>query len=97
MPSPRRAAQGEHKPLCTRGRVLEAVRVNLLGSFKVSVGGQVVEESAWQLRKAASLVKVLSLVPAHRLHREQMTDLLWPDSGREAAANNLRQALHVAT
>jgi predicted ATPase/DNA-binding SARP family transcriptional activator len=76
--------------------VSEAVRVNLLGSFRVSVGDRVVEESAWQLRKATSLVKLLSLVPAHRLHREQMRDLLWPDSRRHAAANNLRQALHVA-
>jgi hypothetical protein len=49
-------------PLSTRGRVSEALRVNLLGSFKVSVGRRVVEESAWQLRKAASLVKLLSLV-----------------------------------
>ncbi len=96
MPRPRRAAQGEHKPLSTRGRVSEAVRVNLLGSFRVSVGGRVVEDSAWQLRKAAGLVKLLSLVPAHRFHREQITDLLWPDSRRQAAANNLRQALHVA-
>jgi DNA-binding SARP family transcriptional activator len=31
-----------------------------------------------------------------RLHREQAIDLLWPDSGRKAASNNLRQALHAA-
>jgi hypothetical protein len=49
-------------PLSTRGRVSEALRVNLLGSFRVSVGRRVVEESAWQLRKAASLVKLLSLM-----------------------------------
>jgi hypothetical protein len=38
MPRPRRADRGEYKPLSTRGRVVEAVRVNLLGSFRVSVG-----------------------------------------------------------
>jgi DNA-binding SARP family transcriptional activator len=55
-----------------------------------------VSEGAWHLRKARSLVKLLALAPGHRLHREQITDLLWPDSGREAAANNLRRVLHIA-
>jgi len=48
------------------------------------------------LRKAAGLVKLLALSPNHHLHREQVTDQLWPELGRRAAANNLRQALHVA-
>ena len=48
------------------------------------------------LRKAASLVKLLALAPSHHLHREQAMDLLWPDQGRRAAANNLSQALHAA-
>jgi hypothetical protein len=33
-----------------------------MGALWVSVGSRVVEESAWQLRKAASLVMLLSLV-----------------------------------
>jgi len=69
----------------------------MLGGFRVSVGSKrAIEQSAWRLRKAASLVKVLALAPGHRLHREQAMDLLWPELGRSAAANNLRQALHVA-
>src|SRR5215207_7852768 len=74
----------------------EAVRVWLLGGFRVSVGSAPIEENAWRLRKAAALVKLLSLAEGHRLHREQAMNLLWPDSGRVAAANNLRQALYVA-
>ena len=88
--------RSEHEPLSTRGRVAGAVRVSLLGSFRISVGAHVVEESAWQLRKAASLVKLLSLAPAHHLHRGQVMEILWPGCGRQAAAHNLRQALHVA-
>jgi len=42
------------------------------------------------------LVKLLTLDPGHRLHREQAQDILWPDSNRKAASNNLRQALHAA-
>jgi predicted ATPase/DNA-binding SARP family transcriptional activator/DNA-binding CsgD family transcriptional regulator len=72
------------------------VRLRLLGGFSVWVGSRAVSEGAWQLKKAKSLLKLLALAPGHRLHREQMMDLLWQDSGREAAANNLRQALHVA-
>ena len=74
----------------------ETLRVWLLGGFRVSVGTNTVEEGEWRLRKAASLIKLLALAPSHHLHREQAMDLLWPDQGRHAAANNLSQALHVA-
>ena len=73
----------------------EAVRIRLLGGFWVSVGSRTIEEDARRLRKAASLVKLLALSPSHRLHREQVMEALWPDSG-EAASNNLRQAVHAA-
>ena len=72
------------------------MRVWLLGGFRVSVGTHTVEEGAWRLRKAAALVKLLALAPGHHLHRERAMDLLWPDHGRRAAANNLSQALHAA-
>src|SRR5919107_4496114 len=75
----------------------EGVRVWMLGGFRVSVGtDRTIEQGDWRLRKAASLVKLLALAPGHRLHRERAMDLLWPELGRAAAANNLRQALHVA-
>ncbi|MDP8951389.1 MAG: hypothetical protein M3N18_03965, partial [Actinomycetota bacterium] len=74
----------------------ETVRVQLLGGFRVSVGARSVPENGWRLRKAASLVKLFALAPGHRLHREQVRDLLWPALGVKAASNNLRQALHVA-
>jgi predicted ATPase/DNA-binding SARP family transcriptional activator/DNA-binding CsgD family transcriptional regulator len=74
----------------------EAVRVWLLGGFLVSVGERKVDKSAWRLKKAANLMKLLTLAPGHRLHREQAMDLLWPESGKKAASNNLSQTLHVA-
>jgi predicted ATPase/DNA-binding SARP family transcriptional activator/DNA-binding CsgD family transcriptional regulator/Flp pilus assembly protein TadD len=74
----------------------EAVRVCLLGGFRVSVGSQTIGEDHWRLRKAASLIKLLALTPSHRLHRERAMDLLWPELGKKAASNNLRQTLHVA-
>ena len=68
----------------------------LLGSFRVSVGSQTIEQNQWRLRKAASLVKLLAIAPGHRLHREQVMNLLWPDLGKKAASNNLRRVLHFA-
>ena len=66
------------------------------GRLPVSVGPRTIEQDRWRLRKAASLVKLLALAPGHRLHREQVMDLLWPDLATRAASNNLRQALHTA-
>jgi predicted ATPase/DNA-binding SARP family transcriptional activator/DNA-binding NarL/FixJ family response regulator len=74
----------------------EAVRVWLLGGFRASVGSRTIEGSAWRLRKAAALVKLLALAPGHHLHREQVMNLLWPDLGKKAASNNLRQTVHAA-
>jgi len=72
------------------------VRIRLLGGFQVWVGSRTIEENVWRLRKAASLVKLLALSPGHRLHREQVMDALWPDLGKKAASNNMRQTLHAA-
>ncbi|HEX2742445.1 MAG TPA: BTAD domain-containing putative transcriptional regulator [Rubrobacter sp.] len=88
-------AEVEHKFSETTIREPEAVRIGLLGGFRVSVGTRTIEEGAWRLRKAASLVKVLALARGHRLHRERVMDLLWPQLGVKAASNNLRGALHV--
>src|SRR5579872_3716207 len=75
---------------------LPPLRIHLLGGFRVSAGTRSVAADSWRLRKAATLVKVLALSTAHRLHREQLLDLLWPELDPSAAANNLHQALHVA-
>ena len=72
------------------------LRIRLLGGFHLWVGRRAVGPGAWRLRKAQSLVKLLALAPGHRLHREEVTDLLWPELGAAAAANNLKQALYVA-
>ena len=36
----------------------KAVRVWLLGGFRVSVGSRIIEDKRWRLRKAAALVKL---------------------------------------
>ena len=72
------------------------VRVSLLGGFAATVDGVVVPDSAWRLKKARELVKLLALADGHRLHREVAMDVLWRDLAPAAAANNLHQAVHIA-
>src|SRR4051812_40394251 len=72
------------------------VTVMLLGGFSAAVDGEPVPERAWRLKKARELVKLLALAPDHRLHREQVMDVLWRELAPAAAANNLHQAVHVA-
>jgi DNA-binding SARP family transcriptional activator len=77
----------DHKP--------EALRVRMLGGFSVGVGSRTIGQEEWRLRRAAALIKLLALAPNHRLHREQITEKLWPHLGRRATSNNLRRTLHA--
>jgi len=77
-------------------RLQEAVRIQLLGGFEVSVEDRRLPHSAWRLRKARTLVKLLALQPSHRLHRDRVVEYLWPDLGVDAARNNLHQVVHAA-
>jgi DNA-binding SARP family transcriptional activator/tetratricopeptide (TPR) repeat protein len=70
--------------------------VSLLGGFRVEIDGALTPKDAWRHRRAADLVKLLSLAPGHRLNREQAIDALWPHLGPEAGASNLRKAVHYA-
>ena len=95
--SQRPMAGQQRAPRETPGGGLGAVRIWLLNGFRISVGSsRSIGEDEWRLKKAASLLKLLALAPAHRLHREQVMDLLWPELDSEAAANNLHHALYIA-
>ena len=72
------------------------VRVWLLGEFRATVDARAVPDEAWRRNKAKAVVKLLALAPRHRLHREQLMDALWPELGPDAAAANLRKAVHFA-
>ncbi|MGW0807662.1 BTAD domain-containing putative transcriptional regulator [Nonomuraea sp. NPDC002799] len=71
------------------------VRLELLGGFRVTIGTLVVPDATWRTRKAAALIKLLCLAPRHRLRREQIMNLLWPELPPPAAAANLRKTVHL--
>jgi DNA-binding SARP family transcriptional activator len=72
------------------------LRIWLLGGFRVTVDGSPVADRSWRRNKAKAVVKLLALASGHRLHREQLMELLWPDLAPEAAAGNLRKAVYFA-
>lgn len=72
------------------------VSIHLLGRFAVSVDGRPIPAADWRRDRAAALVKLLALRPAHRIHREQAMEIFWPDADPEAAGANLRKAIHFA-
>jgi DNA-binding SARP family transcriptional activator len=76
--------------------VRDGLRLRLMGGFAAWVDGTLVDPTAWRRRKVSRLVKLLALEPEHRLHREQVELLLWPDLGRQAAAQNLHHTLYRA-
>src|SRR5690242_12185111 len=72
------------------------IHVTLLGRFAVAVGGIPVAEAGWKRRHAGAVVKVLSLAPGRRLHREQVIDLVWPGDTIAEAVPKLHKAAHFA-
>ena len=73
-----------------------SLEIYLLGPFRILVDGQLVAARRFTRRKPKLLVKLLALRPHHQLHREQLMELLWPDSDPEAASNNLHKTIHLA-
>lgn len=74
----------------------QGLRLRLMGGFAAWVDGALVDPAAWRRRKVSRLVKLLAVEPEHRLHREQVELLLWPDLGRQGAAQNLHHTLYRA-
>ena len=68
----------------------------LLGGFRAAAGGRPVADQLWPRSRAKAVVKLLALSPDHRLHREQLMELLWPGLASAAAGANLRKAVHFA-
>ncbi len=75
---------------------LVELRIQLLNGFSITIGDRQIHAGQFRLRKSRNLVKLLALAPNHRLQREQLFELMWPDQAPQSAANNLNQALYEA-
>src|SRR5687768_6398341 len=70
------------------------LRAHLLGTVRVAVGSRVLPET-WPRRTARSLLLLLLATPGHRLPRDRVLELLWPEASPATAANALYLALVV--
>jgi DNA-binding SARP family transcriptional activator/predicted ATPase len=71
------------------------LRIHLLGGFRVEWRGEPLPEDAWRRPQARTLIKLLASEQAHRLHREQIIELFWPEQALEAAGGRLRNLFYV--
>lgn len=77
-------------------RPAPSLEIRLFGRFVVRVDGVAVDDRHWARRSAQALVKLLALASPHTLHREQVTERLWPGQAPQAGLNSLNKAIHAA-
>ena len=73
-------------------RMTAPVLIQVLGGFRLTVGGRVVSSLP---RKAQALLAYLAVQDGRPVTRESVSDLLWTDRGAEQARHSLRQTLLV--
>ncbi len=72
------------------------VEIQVLGGFFSSCRWGVSRLACWRRDRAAALVKLLAVTPQHRIHREQVVEIFWPETDSETAGAALRKAVHFA-
>ncbi len=80
----------QHEPI--------VLRIYTFGQFRlerrVGLEWQTVTDPAWQHQRTRAILCSLISNPAHKLAREQIMDLLWPDLEAEVAVSRLDRAVH---
>lgn len=71
------------------------LEVATLGRFEVRRQQQLLTGGNWSRRKVNDLFKLLLSAEQHRLHREQIQDILWPNSSIEQATNSFGKTLYL--
>src|SRR5215467_187910 len=69
--------------------------VSTLGRFEVCRQNEPLSGGNWSRRKVVDLFKLLLSAEQHRLHREQIQEILWPTSPSEQAANSFSKTLYL--
>lgn len=69
--------------------------VSTLGKFEIRRDAELLTGGNWNRRKVCDLFKVLLSADQHRLHREQIQEMLWPTATIEQAANSFGKTLYL--
>jgi DNA-binding SARP family transcriptional activator len=72
-----------------------SLEVTTLGRFEVRRDGHVLSGGNWNRRKVCELFKLLLSAEPHRLHREQIQEVLWPSFSSEQATNSFGKTLYL--
>src|SRR6476646_5464210 len=72
-------------------RPVEPWQIDLLGGFKAQRGERVI--TRFRTHNAAALLAYLACFPARAHPREELIELLWPESDPTAGSTRLRQEL----
>lgn len=73
------------------------LRVQTLGAFRLWRGLEEVDAAEWQRKKARQLFLLLLTFRHTRLHRDQITEILWPDLTPEGAQRDFKIAFNALT
>src|SRR2546421_3318597 len=71
------------------------LEVSTLGQFEIRRDHVPLSGGSWNRRKVNDLFKLLLSAEQHRLHREQIQEILWPSSTNEQAANSFGKTLYL--
>ncbi|HEY6407539.1 MAG TPA: bacterial transcriptional activator domain-containing protein, partial [Ktedonobacteraceae bacterium] len=71
------------------------LEVSTLGRFMLRRDHIPLSGGNWSRRKVNDLFKLLLSAEQHRLHREQIQEILWPSSSSEQAANSFGKTLYL--
>lgn len=72
------------------------LRLHLLGGFRAIRDEGPPPPERWSRPSSRILVKLLAVAPDHRMHRDEVMAVCWPEAEPEAAARSLGVALHAA-
>src|SRR5438094_69109 len=75
--------------------VTTLLKVSTLGQFEIRRDHTLLTGGNWSRRKVCDLFKLLLSAEQHRLHREQIQEILWPMSTSEQAANSFGKTLYL--
>ncbi len=72
-----------------------SLEVVTLGRFAVRRHQDLLSGGNWNRRKVVDLFKLLITAEQHRLHREQIQEILWPSAADEQAASSFGKTLYL--
>ncbi len=72
-----------------------SLTITTLGRFSIQRDQDLLSGGNWNSRRVRELFKLLLSAEQHRLHREQVQELLWPSSSIDQAANSFGKTLYL--